>query len=75
MELHKKMSNLDKFWGLIGDAGVTLGKFGEEAKPFVDRIREIVDIIWRVQSIAEELPIGNSQPLLKEPQNIEEKKS
>ncbi|HSW54293.1 MAG TPA: hypothetical protein VLH59_04325 [Ignavibacteriaceae bacterium] len=75
MELHKKMSNLDKFWGLIGDAGVTLGKFGEEAKPFVDRIREIVDIIWRVQSIAEELPIGNSQPLLKEPLNIEEKKS
>lgn len=65
-ELHKKMSNLDKFWSLIGDAGVALGKLGNDAKPFVDRISEIVNIVWRVQSIAEELPSGSLQPLLKE---------
>nr|VFK79868.1 MAG: hypothetical protein BECKSD772D_GA0070982_10714 [Candidatus Kentron sp. SD] len=44
-ELHKKMADLDRFWGLVGDAGVVLGKFGENAKPFVDRIREITNIV------------------------------
>ena len=26
-EVHKQVSSLDKFWGLIGEAGVVLGKF------------------------------------------------
>jgi hypothetical protein len=65
-ELHKRMSNLDTFWGLIGDAGVVLGKFGEDAKPFVDRIREIAEIVWKTQARAEELPSGFSIPLLPE---------
>jgi hypothetical protein len=30
------MSNLDRLWGLIGEAGVALGKFGKDAKPLVD---------------------------------------
>lgn len=65
-EVHKKMSSLDKFWGLIGDAGVALGKFGRDAKPFVDRIREITQIVWRTQARAEELPSGTPLPLLTE---------
>jgi len=73
-ELHKKMSSVDQFWSLIGDAGVALGKLGEDAKPFVERIREIVDIIWRVQAMAEQLPSGSSQPLLKEHIKMEERK-
>lgn len=64
LELHKQMSSLDKFWGLIGEAGVVLGKFGRDAKPLVDRIREIAQIIWRTQAISEELPSGTSLPLL-----------
>lgn len=63
-ELHKKMSDIDTFWGLVGDAGVAIGKFGKDAKPFVDRIREITDIVWRTQSRAEELPSGTPTPLL-----------
>jgi len=63
-ELHKKMSNLDRFWGLIGEAGVAIGKFGQDAKPFVDRIREIYQITWRTQARAEELPSGTTLPLL-----------
>ena len=63
-ELHKKMSRLDGFWGLIGEAGVVLGKFGKDAKPLVDRIREIAQIIWRTQARAEELPSGTTLPLL-----------
>jgi hypothetical protein len=63
-ELHKKMSDLDHFWGLVGDAGVVLGKFGKNAKPFVDRIKEITNIVWNTQSRAEELPSGTSSPAL-----------
>lgn len=63
-EMHKRISDLDKFWGLIGDAGVVIGKFGADAKPFVDRIREIADVVWRTQARAEELPSGTPTPLL-----------
>lgn len=63
-ELHKKVSDLDRFWGLIGDAGVVMRKFGEDAKPIVDRLVEIGNIAWRTQSIAEELPSGTSPPQL-----------
>lgn len=63
-ELHKKVSNLDRFWGLIGDAGVALGKFGNDAKPIVDRIREISEIVWRTQARSEELPSGATTPFL-----------
>lgn len=63
-ELHKKVSDLDRFWGLIGDAGVAIGKLGQDAKPIVDRIREITDIVWKTQSRAEELPSGAKPPNL-----------
>lgn len=63
-EIHKKMSDLDRFWGLIGEAGIVIGKFGEDVKPIVDRIREISEITWRTQSKAEELPSGTDNPML-----------
>ncbi|AOJ42681.1 hypothetical protein WJ23_33135 [Burkholderia lata] len=65
-EIHKSVSDLDRFWGLIGDAGVVLGKLGTNAKPLVDRIKEIADIVWRTQSITEQLPSGTPPPLLRE---------
>lgn len=61
-ELHKKISDLDKFWGLIGDASVVMAKIGNDAKPIVDRVREIADIVWRTQTRAEELPSGTTLP-------------
>jgi len=63
-ELHKKMSDLDRFWGLIGDAGVAVGKFGDDVKPIVDRIKEITEIVWRTQARAEELPSDSPLPKL-----------
>lgn len=63
-EIHKKVTNLDKFWGLIGEAGVVLGKFGKDAKPLVDRIREIAQIVWQTQARAEELPSNTPLTLL-----------
>lgn len=55
-ELHKSVSDLDRFWGLLVDGSIVLKKIGENAKPIVDRIQEIVNIVWRVQARAEELP-------------------
>ena len=70
-EIHKKVSDLDRLWGLIGDAGVVLGKLGDDAKPFVDRIRELSGIAWRTQSQTEKLlPSDAGPPLL-----IDESKS
>lgn len=63
-EIHKKVSDLDRFWGLIGDAGVVFGKLGRDAKPIVDRVKEIADIVWQTQSRAEELPSGTKIPML-----------
>lgn len=64
IELHKKMSDLDRFWGLVGEAGIVMGKFGKDSKPLVDRIREIADIVWRTQSRTEELPSNTPPPLV-----------
>jgi hypothetical protein len=63
-ELHKSVSDLDRFWALVGEAGVALGKFGRDAKPLVDRIREITGIVWRSQARAEDLPGSTPLPLL-----------
>ena len=55
-ELHKTVSDLDRFYGLLVDGSIVLRKIGENAKPIVDRIQEIINIVWRVQARAEELP-------------------
>jgi hypothetical protein len=65
-EIHKKLSDLDRFWGLVGEAGVAFGKLAEDSKPIVDRIREITHIIWRTQARAEELPSGVGFPSLEQ---------
>lgn len=63
-ELHKKMSDIGKFYELMGDAGVALGKLGEGAKPFVERIKELVDIGWKSQARAEQLQTDAENPLI-----------
>ncbi|MCG8037761.1 MAG: hypothetical protein JAZ19_12090 [Candidatus Thiodiazotropha taylori] len=63
-ELHKRVSDLDRFWGLVGDAGVVLGKLGKDAKPIVDRTRELAEIVWKTQARSEELPSDMENPML-----------
>lgn len=57
-ELHRSMSNLDRFYGLLADASVLMRKVGEDAKPVVDRIGEICEIVWKVQAKAEGIAPG-----------------
>lgn len=63
-ELHKRVSDLDRFWGLVGDAGVVLGKLGTDAKPIVDRIKEVAEIVWKTQARTEELPSDSGNPVI-----------
>ncbi|MBY8949468.1 hypothetical protein J1G35_26760 [Pseudomonas sp. SH10-3B] len=63
-ELHKRVSDLSNFYHLIGDAGVAVGKLGKDAKPFVDRIAEILQIGWKAQARAEKLPSSADNPMI-----------
>ncbi|QWB08743.1 hypothetical protein [Pseudomonas syringae] len=63
-ELHKKMSDISRFYELMGDAGVALGKLGEGAKPFVDRIKELAGIAWKSQARAEQLQSDAENPMI-----------
>ena len=53
-------------YGVLLEKLVVLGKFGKDAKPFTDRIQDIVKIGWRAQARAEELPSDAPPPLLNE---------
>ena len=63
-ELHKRVSDLDVFLGAVVQFGATAGRFGEEAKPLVDRAREIGQIVAAVFRRAEKLQPGGEFPLL-----------
>jgi ribosomal protein S20 len=63
-ELHKRVSDLDRFWGMVGDAGVVVGKLGADAKPIVDRVKEIAEIVWKTQARTEELPSDSLNPMI-----------
>jgi len=63
-ELHKKMSDISRFYELMGDAGVALGKLGEGAKPIVEAIKELAGIAWKSQARAEQLQTDAENPLI-----------
>jgi hypothetical protein len=44
-ELHKKTSDIDRFWGFIGEAGIAVRKFGEDMKPISDRVQALGHIV------------------------------
>lgn len=56
-ELHKKTSDIDRFWGFIGEAGVNAKKFGENLKPITDRVRELGVIVLAVIFAREGIPL------------------
>lgn len=63
-EIHKKMSNVDKLWGFMIDFASTLGKCGEEAKPFFDILIEMKKIVWKAEIELKGLPEKTPFPLL-----------
>lgn len=44
-ELHRKTSDIDRFWGFIGEAGIAMRKFGEDLAPISERVLELGGIV------------------------------
>lgn len=55
-ELHKKESDLDKYFGIAGEVMVLVGKAGEAALPWAKCVKEIIGIVWQAQLRFYELP-------------------
>jgi len=75
-ELHKKVSSLDRTWGFLLEASIVLGQMGENVKPIVDRIRELVSVIGPTSTRAYDLPSNLPIKLLgqaEDDKNIDEK--
>ncbi|SPE60569.1 hypothetical protein SBV1_460028 [Verrucomicrobia bacterium] len=44
-ELYQKTSDIDRFWGFIGEAGIAMRKFGADLAPISDRVLELGGIV------------------------------
>ncbi len=47
-ELHRKTTEIDRFWSFLAEAGVTMRKYGEDLKPVADRVRELTKLVLGV---------------------------
>ena len=47
-ELHKRTTDIERFWGFLGEAAIVIRKFGEDLKPISERVLELGGIILRV---------------------------
>jgi len=55
-ELHKKESNLDKYFGIAGEILALVRKSGDAALPWAKCVKEILSIVWQAQLRFYELP-------------------
>jgi hypothetical protein len=75
-DLHVEMPTLDTLWGLVGEAGVLVGKAGEKVSMIVNKIREIIHVIWQVQARSENLSTEETPMMFlsyKEPEKPKER--
>jgi len=63
LELTKKQSDIDRFWGLAAETGVVISKYGNNAKPIVEIIKEIINLVWVTQARAEDLSSDSVAPV------------
>jgi hypothetical protein len=71
-EVHKRMSNYDRFWGLMGDLGIARNKPGKDAKTVTEYMEGILTIVFRSQAIAEQLPSDSRLPIPEKPDSDQE---
>ena len=63
-EVHKRMTRLDSFWALLPEYGIAIGKFGNDIKPFTDRVIDLGHIFWRAEARRAELPSDSQSVFL-----------
>ncbi len=47
-ELRRKTSDIDRFWGFLGEAGIAMRKFGQDLEPISTRVLELSGIVMSV---------------------------
>ncbi|WP_420241107.1 hypothetical protein [Roseiterribacter gracilis] len=62
-QIRPKMTDVSGLYGLIGDVGIVRASLGPESNPYVDKVREIVEIAWRAQAAAQGLPTSTKLSL------------
>lgn len=62
--VHRKLSDLDKLWGLVSEVSILNEKYHKEAQDIVAKIGEVLQIAWKIQIKAEALPVDTHNPLL-----------
>lgn len=55
-ELHRRISDLDRFFGFVALVGIEAGKFGENIKPLTDRVKELSEAVCNVIRAVEGAP-------------------
>ncbi len=70
-EVDRTGTRTDGFLGLIGDLGVRLGQFGEDAKPLTKELKSLLRIVMRSRARAEDIALPKSKefPLLGPPED------
>jgi len=63
-ELHKTISDWDRFFGGFTSLGTSLGSLGKEGKPFLDYVVEILRICLGAQQRVEKLPMPPEFPAI-----------
>jgi hypothetical protein len=66
-EFHKRMSDLDRLYGLVLDVATVAGQAAEKARPMVKLAKELLGLLWLVQTGAEGLPSSTPNVFLPEP--------
>lgn len=58
-ELKPTMYNFDKFWSLVGYSGIIYGLHKEKVLKIIDKIKDILNFIWKILAKFESLPTTN----------------
>ncbi|MGQ9818881.1 MAG: hypothetical protein ACUVQ1_03025 [Candidatus Kapaibacteriales bacterium] len=58
-ELKPLMYNFDKFWSLVGYSGIIYGLYEENVLKIIDKIKDILNFIWKIVAKFESLPTTN----------------
>lgn len=58
-DLKPTMPNFDKFWALVGYTGLLYGLYEEKVMKIIDKIKDVLNYIWKIQATTEGLPTTN----------------
>lgn len=62
LSLQKKITDLDGYWGLMGDMLILKMRFGSAVNDIQEKFWTLFEVVWRTQARGEELPSDQAMP-------------